>query len=130
MSSLGLDFPMYALEMVLGKVVRVCVICGMTSWTQCLPALWRGQGLPVSGVGSSQPQTRRDMLFSWSLTLLQLKPRWLRISYGQWHLYAMSWAGSFFSAQLWPYQAPSLTCCCLLSCLGGPPFSVEHPQPL
>lgn len=60
LSSLGLDFFIYALEMVAGKVVRVCVICGMTSWTQCLPACpWRGQGPPVSGVGSSQPQARR-----------------------------------------------------------------------
>lgn len=56
LSSLGLDFPSYDPEMVVGKEVRQCVTCGMTSGHDtCLPLgidkdhLSLGWGLPASG---------------------------------------------------------------------------------
>lgn len=101
-------------------------------WTQCLPALRSRQGPPIFGVGSSQPQARRDVLVSWSLILLQLQPRWSGLCCGQGHLYAtiLCWVLLFCRALAQPRLKLGLLLLAEKGCLGGPRFSLEHPLAL
>lgn len=128
LSSVGLDFPICASEMVVGKEVRQCVTCGMTSGhNTCLPL---GTDKDRLSLGRGLPSLRPE-----EACLLphcpQLQPRWSGLCCRRWHLYAtfLGWVLLFCPTPGQPRLKLDLLLFAEKDCLGDPRLSLEHPQP-